>query len=130
MGTISEPDLHIIIKGAIQMAQQDNKLVSAEEGLIRKLIKAGNIDADEFGDLNAPLDEDIKSLCGQLSDDRAKKVFLLTLFTVAYADKEFDESEQELMDDLSKKLGVGKVKMDEHTMDACEKEVMKLIAAG
>lgn len=129
MGSITTSDLHIIIKGAIRMAQQDDKVVSAEEGLIRKLIKAANIESDAFSDLNAPLEEDIASLCQQLSDDRAKKVFLLTLFTVAYADKDFDKSEQELLDDLSIKLGVGKVKMDEHTVEACEKEVMKLMAA-
>ncbi|MBU2645590.1 TerB family tellurite resistance protein [bacterium] len=130
MGIISASDLRIIVKGAIQMAQQDHKIVSAEEGLIRKIIKAGKIDPKEFADINSPLKEDIADLCQQLSDSRAKKVFLLTLFAVAYADKDFNESEQELLDKLSKKLGVGKVKMDEHTMEACEKEVMKLIANG
>ncbi|MFH2132274.1 MAG: TerB family tellurite resistance protein [bacterium] len=130
MGIISASDLRIIVKGAIQMAQQDHKIVSAEEGLIRKIIKAGKIDPKEFSDINSPLKEDIADLCQQLSDKRAKKVFLLTLFAVAYADKEFNESEQELLDKLSKKLGVGKVRMDEHTMEACEKEVMKLIANG
>lgn len=130
MSSISASDLRIIIKGAIHMAQQDSKIVSAEEGLIRNIIKAGNIDPDEFEDLNTPLDEDISEVCQKLTDDRAKKVFLLTMFSVAYADKDFDKSEQELLDDLSSKLGVGKVKMDEHTMEACEKEVMKLIAAS
>ncbi len=129
MGSISISDLHIIIKGAIHMAQQDDKVVSAEEGLIRNIIEASHVDPDDFSDLNAPLEDDISSLCQQLSDDRAKKVFLLTLFSVAYADKEFDQSEQELLDDLSEKLGVGKIKMDEHTMEACENEVMKLLAA-
>lgn len=124
---MSASDLRIIVKGAIHMAQQDNKVVSAEEGLIRNIIKAGNIDADEFSDLNAPLEDDISELSQQLSDDRAKKVFLLTLFSVAYSDKDFDESEQELLDALSQKLGVGKIKMDGHTMEACEKEVIKLI---
>lgn len=128
MSIISAADLRIIIKGAIQMAQQDNQVVSAEEGLIRNIIKAGNISEDEFTDFNTPLEEDISSLCEQLSDDRAKKIFLLTLFSVAYADREFDKSEQELLDDLSRKLGVGKVRMDDHTMEACEAEVMKLIA--
>ncbi len=128
MSSISASDLRIIIKGAIHMAQQDNKVVSAEEGLIRNIIKAGNIDSDEFSDLNAPLEDDISELSQQLSDDRAKKVFLLTLFSVAYSDKDFDESEQELLDALSLKLGVGKIKMDGHTMEACEKEVIKLIA--
>jgi len=127
MSSMSASDLRIIVKGAIHMAQQDNKVVSAEEGLIRNIIKAGNIDADEFSDLNAPLEDDISELSQQLSDDRAKKVFLLTLFSVAYSDKDFDESEQELLDALSQKLGVGKIKMDGHTMEACEKEVIKLI---
>jgi uncharacterized tellurite resistance protein B-like protein len=127
MSSISASDLRIIVKGAIHMAQQDNKVVSAEEGLIRNIIKAGNIEADEFSDLNAPLEDDISELSQQLSDDRAKKVFLLTLFSVAYSDKDFDESEQELLDALSQKLGVGKIKMDGHTMEACEKEVIKLI---
>lgn len=130
MSSISPSDIRIIVKGAIQMAQQDSKIVSAEEGLIRNIIKAGNIDEDEFADFNEPLKEDISELCQQLSGDRAKKVFLLTMFSVAYADKDFDKSEQELLDDLSKKLGVGRVKIDGHTMEACEKEVMKLITAG
>lgn len=130
MSKISVEDLRIIIKGAIHMAQQDNQVLSSEEGLIRDIIKAGNINEDEFSDLNAPLEEDISTLCNQLSNDRAKKVFLLTLFSVAYADKDFDKSEKELLDDLSGKLGVGKIKMDEHTIEACSAEVMKMIAAG
>jgi len=130
MSIISAADLRIIVKGAIQMAQQDNQVVSAEEGLIRRIIKAGNISDKEFDDLSAPLKVEISSLCEQLSSDRAKKVFLLTLFAVAYADREFDKSEQELLDDLSKRLGVGRIKMNAHTLEACEAEVMKLIAAG
>lgn len=129
MGSISAPDLHIIVKGAIHMAQQDKKIVSAEEGLIQKIIEAGKLDPQVYSDVNAPLNEDIADLSRQLSSDRAKKVFLLTLFAVAYADKEFDKSEQELLDNLSQKLGVGQIKMNEHTMEACEDEVMKLLSA-
>jgi len=128
MGLISAADVRIIVKGAIHMAQQDKKIVPAEKELIQKIIKAGNIDAEEFSFIDAPLEEDISDLCGQLSGDQAKKVFLLTLFAIAYADKEFDESEEELLDNLSQKLGVGKVKMNEHTMMACENEVMKLLS--
>jgi uncharacterized tellurite resistance protein B-like protein len=129
MGIISTADVRIIVKGAIHMAQQDKKVVSAEKGLIQKIIEAGKIDPEEFSDMDAPLGEDISDLSKQLSNDQAKKVFLLTLFAIAYADKDLDKSEQELLDNLSLKLGVGKIKMDEHTMTACENEVMKLLAA-
>ncbi len=129
MGLISTADVQIIVKGAIHMAQQDKKVVSAEKGLIQKIMKAGKIDPKDFSDLDAPMEEDISDLSKQLSNDQAKKVFLLTMFAIAYADKDFDKSEQDLLDNLSIKLGVGKVKMDEHTMAACENEVMKLLAA-
>ncbi|NQU63204.1 MAG: TerB family tellurite resistance protein [SAR324 cluster bacterium] len=129
MAKISVPDLHIIVKGAIHMAQQDKKVVPEEMGLIRKIIEVGMLDPKEYSDMTAPLNEDITDLAQQISSDKAKKVFLLTLFAIAYADKEFDKSEQELLDNLSKKLGVGKIKMDDHTMQACEAEVMKLILA-
>lgn len=128
MGLISTSDVRIIVKGAIQMAQQDKKVVSAEKGLIQKIMEAGKINPEEFSDMDAPLEEDISKLSQQLSNDKAKKVFLLTMFAIAYADKDFDKSEQELLDDLSQQLGVGKVKMNEHTMTACENEVMKLLA--
>ena len=126
---INAKDLRIIIKGAIHMAQQDKKVVPEEKALIQKIIQAGKIDAEEFSLIDTPLEEDISDLCLQLSSDQAKKAFLLTMFTIAYADKDFDKSEQELLDDLSIKLGVGKVKMDAHTVKACEDEGMKLISA-
>ena len=128
MEKISKPDLKVIIKGAIKMAQQDSQVVDKEEGLIKKLIDIADLDPEEFKDLQAPLEGDIETLCNQLSDDRAKKVFLLTMVAVANVDEDFDASEKDFLDSLSEKLQVGKVKLDEQTMRACEKEVLKIMA--
>jgi hypothetical protein len=128
MARISPEDLKIIVKGAIQMAQQDEAVVAAEEGLIRKLIEASRLDPAEFADLKSPIKEDITGLCQQLSGERAKKIFLLTLFAVANVDEDFDAAEKQLMDDLSQQLGVGKIKQDPHTIEACTQEVIRLLA--
>lgn len=128
MEKISKPDLKIIIKGAIKMAQQDSQVVDKEEGLIKKLIDIADLDPEEFQDLQVPLKEDIEALCNQLTNDRAKKIFLLTMVAVANVDEDFDASEKEFLDALSEKLQVGKVKLDEQTMKACEQEVLKIMA--
>ena len=129
MEKISKSDLMIIIKGAIKMAQQDSQVVDEEEGFIKKLIDIADLDPGEFQDLKAPQEEDIEELCNQLSDDRSKKVFLLTMVAVANVDRDFDASEKKFLDSLSESLQVGKVKLDEQTMQACEEEVFKLMAA-
>ena len=110
------------------MAQQDSQVVVQEEGLIKKLIDIADLDLEEFQDLQAPLEEDIEALCDQLSDDRAKKIFLLTMVAVANVDEDFDASEKDFLDALSEKLQVGRVKLDEQTIQACEKEVLKIMA--
>jgi len=110
------------------MAQQDSQVVDKEEGLIKKLIDIADLDPEEFQDLQVPLKEDIEALCNQLTNDRAKKIFLLTMVAVANVDEDFDASEKEFLDALSEKLQVGKVKLDEQTMKACEQEVLKIMA--
>ena len=110
------------------MAQQDSQVVDAEAGLIQKLIGIAEIAPEEFQDLNIPLEDDIESLCNQLSSDRAKKIFLLTMVAIANVDHNFDPAEQAFLDSLSQHLQVGKVKTDEDTIKACEKEVLSLLA--
>lgn len=128
MESISSNDLSIIVKGAIRMAQQDDKVVIEEESLIQKIIAAGQLDPAEFKNMDAPFEGNISDLCKKLSSDRAKKVFLLTLFAVANVDEDFNPAERELLENLSKELGVGKVKVNERTVSDCEKEVLKLIS--
>ena len=128
MNQISKSALKIIIKGAVKMAQQDSQVVDEEEGLIKKLIDTAEIDSEEFLDLKAPMAEDMEVLCNQLSSDRAKKVFLLTMVAVANVDDDFDSTEREFLDSLSESLQVGKVRLDQQTIEACEKEVIKLLA--
>lgn len=128
MSKITPVDLEIILKGAVHMAQQDSKVVDQEKGFIKKLINVGEIDDSEVEDLTAPIEESILELSEMLSCNKAKKVFLLTLFAIANADGEFCDSEQSFLEDLSKKLGVGRIKVNKDTVKACEKEVFRLIA--
>lgn len=127
MGVITKEDLKIIVKGAIIMAQQDGKIVSQERGLINRLITEGRLDSAEFKDFEEPLDEDIAEFSSRLSNKRAKKVFLLTLFTVALADENFADSEKKLLDDLSEKLQVGNLNLVDYTYESSEKEVLELL---
>jgi hypothetical protein len=128
MSKITPDDLRIIIKGAIQMAHQDEMLLVEEEGLLRRLIEASRLDPEEFLDIHTPTKESITNICERLSSDRAKKILLLTLLAVANIDNDFDETEKQLMDDLSRKLGVGRIKQDPHTIEACTREVVRLLA--
>lgn len=109
------------------MAQQDQKVVIEEESLIQMIIAAGNLDPVEFKNIKGPIEGDIRSLCKTLSNDRAKRAFLLTLFAVANTDEDFDPKEIKLLEELSKELGVGKIIVNENTIAACEREVLKLI---
>jgi len=110
------------------MAQQDSKVVDQERGFIKKLIEVGEIDDSGVEDFTAPIEDSITELSEMLSSNKAKKVFLLTLFAVANSDGEYCNSEQGFLHDLSKKLGVGQIKVNKDTVKSCEKEVFRLIS--
>lgn len=128
MGFISHDDVEVIIKGAIKMAQQDSDIADQEVNLIKKLMEAGNVDSGAYSNFETAVDESIDQLAGKLKSPRAKKVFLLTLAAVAFADKRFESQEQQFLDQMTDMLKIGKVKLDQHTYEACEKEVIKLLS--
>ncbi len=127
MGLITKEDLTIIVKGAIIMSQQDDKIDPQEKSLINRLITEGRLNHAEFKNFEAPLNEDITDLISRLSNELAKKIFILALYAVALADENFDESEKKLIDDLSDKLHIDKLKPDEYTSEFCEKKVLELL---
>ncbi len=77
-----------------------------------------------------PHKEDIDQLSEKLSSKKAKKAFLLTLATMALADQVIDPSEKKMLDQLTKNLDVGKVKLNNLTFQECEDMVMKLISSA
>jgi uncharacterized tellurite resistance protein B-like protein len=128
MKDITHKDLLIIIEGAFQMAKQDLKIVEAEKGLLNKILDTAGIEAKELKDFEDSGSVDIKELSNQLSSDKAKKLFLLTLVAVALADQTVDKSEKEMVDSLTKELNVGQIDIGKISYENCEKMILKLLS--
>ena len=127
MSSITQNDLLIILKAGIKMAQQDSKIDGSEKELLSKIMELGQIDHTSFSDFDTPVVEDIESLSESLSSKKAKKLFLLTLATVALADDNLSGSELDYLKQLTEKLKIGRVKIDSISKDKCKEMVYKLI---
>ena len=128
METVTRNDLKIIIKAGIQMAQQDSDMHETEEKIIQKMLEIGKIDMEEVNDMTFANQSDNLSLSEKLSSTTSKKLFLLSLATVALADENLEDHELEMLDSLTKKLNVGKVKIRELSYQSCEAMVLKMIS--
>ncbi|NQU63216.1 MAG: TerB family tellurite resistance protein [SAR324 cluster bacterium] len=128
MKDITKKDLIIIVEGAYQMAQRDTIIEEAEEGLLKKIMDIANIDSEELKKFEDSSGVNIKELSNQLSSNKSKKLFLLTLVAVALADQSVDRREKEMLEDLTKELNVGKINIDTVSYESCEKMIFKLMA--
>ncbi len=127
MKEITRSDLMIIIEGAYQMAQVDSDVDNAEISLLEKMMKAGGTDSQKLADFEKSNSVDLSELSSQLSSEKAKKLFLLTLAATALADQNLDINETDMMNKYAKELNVGVVAMNRITFENCEKLILKLI---
>lgn len=128
MSDITSSDLKIILRAAVQMAQQDSALKPMEIDLLREIIAKAGLEPDAAGSFEAPLKEDILVLAEGLTTDRAKKVFLLGMAVTAISDGALHPKEKELFDKLVRLLGVGTINLDRLTFEEGKKTLLEQLA--
>ncbi len=128
MNKITRLDLLIILKAAFQMAQQDSKIVTQEKEFLEEMMSIGNIEIEEIRQFRNFGINDISILANHLSSDRAKKVFLLTLASIAMIDELMDISEAEMLNNLTEKLNVGRVKLNKVSSKYCKEMIFQILA--
>jgi len=126
--SIKRSDLYIIFKAAAQMCSADADIAAQEKQFLRKLAHAGNLSGEEIKKLKAEQKESTAELADQLSSATAKKTFLLTLATVAKADLELSKEELQMLESMTARLNIGRVKIREMSYEACENMVLKLLS--
>ena len=128
MAEITDTDLLIMLKAAIQMSSVDESIAQQEKAFLKKLLKINNLGVSKLSELRSSVHEDVAKLSRKLSSPKAKKAFLLTLAAMALADEELDNKEERMLEKLTRELEVGKVKISELTFASCESMVLKLLA--
>ena len=128
MSSVSKTDLLTILESAIQMALKDSKIVNQEKGLIKKIMGSGGISAEEIKSHDQAKDYNIQSLCQQLSSTKSKKLMLFTLAAIAMVDDNLDESEIEMIHQVSRELNVGQIKLDPSHYQEYEEMILKMIS--
>lgn len=110
------------------MSNIDDEMADQEKQFLRKLAHTGRLNPDEIKQLRSAEPEEIEKLAEKLSSKTAKKVFLLTIATVAKADLELSRNEVRLLEQMTHKLQIGRVKTKEMSYEACESMVLKLLS--
>jgi len=128
MEKITHEELLIIYQGALEMARVDRQLTAREKEFLAELVELGRITQDEITLMEAALERDIFSLAKNLSSNLAKKTFLLTIATMAIADKKLHPKEKKLLINLTKQLNVGKVRLAGLSFQSSERMVLKLLS--
>jgi hypothetical protein len=124
---INRSDLFIIFKAAAQMCSVDSKVDEQEKQFLKKLAHTANLSSAEIREIRSSPKEDVDKLADKLSSQTAKKVFLLALATMAKADEELSWEEMEMLDAMTLKLNIGRVKTKKMSYKACENMVLKLL---
>lgn len=128
MKNISSSDAVIIIKAAIRMSGADSKLDEKEQKLLDKMFALTNLEKSKVDEIYSEEGEDINKLSEQLSSPKAKKAFLLTLAAMALADHKITKEECNLLEELTLKLNIGRVRINELSYDDCETMILKLLS--
>jgi len=124
---INRSDLFIIFKAAAQMCSVDSIVDEQEKQFLKKLAHTANLSSAEIKKIRSTPKEDVEDLAEKLSSQTAKKVFLLALATMAKADEELSREELEMLDAMTLKLNIGRVKTKKMSYKACESMVLKLL---
>ena len=128
MVDITDGDMLIILKAAIKMSHIDASIAQQEKAFLKKLLKINNLGLSNLEELRDSVRENTVELSKQLSSNKAKKAFLLTLATMALADEELEEREKRMLEQLSHELDVGQVKLSDLTFKSSESMVLKLLS--
>jgi hypothetical protein len=128
MNEVTHSDLLLVFKAAAQMARVDSIVVDQETLFLKKLAQFAKISPEEGIKVGSSADEDVEELAYQLSSPKAKKLFLLAVATMAKADQHLSEEELNMLEELTLKLKIGRVKIKEMSYEACEEMVLKLLA--
>jgi len=128
MKEVTHSDLLLIFKAAAQMAKVDSIVAEQETLFLKKLAQFSKISPEEGIQLGSTADEDVEELANQLSSQKAKKLLLLAVATMAKADQHLSDEELSMLEELTLKLKIGRVKIKEMSYEACEEMVLKLLA--
>ncbi len=109
------------------MCSVDSNVDEQEKLFLKKLAHTANLSSEEIREIRSSPKENVDILADKLSSQTAKKVFLLTLATMAKADEELSREELEMLDAMTLKLNIGRVKTKKMSYKACENMVLKLL---
>lgn len=127
MSDITSNDLRIILQAVYKMAGADLSFDMGEKAFLKKLILKAQIDPGEVSSLLKNCQKNVLELVETLSSDKARKVCLLSLTAMAFADSQFDHSEKEILDAVTAKLNVGTINLEAMNYDKCVSLILKLI---
>lgn len=127
MSDITSNDLKIILQAVYKMAGADLSFEMGEKAFLKKLIGKANIESSEVSALLKSCQQNVLELVELLSSDKARKVCLLSLTAMAFADSQFDHSEKEILDAVTAKLNVGKINLEAMNYEKCVSLILKLI---
>ncbi|MDT8447488.1 MAG: hypothetical protein RRB13_11405 [bacterium] len=123
-------DVLIFVQAALQMATSDDDLHVTEKRLIKRIVQVGHVTPQELKEVQDMAREDMSHLIQRLSGRKARKALLLTLVAVALADDTLEESERKLIADMTEKLDVGNIDINQHSYEEMESLVLKFVASA
>ncbi len=109
------------------MAHIDNVLAPREKDFLLELADLGHINNKEIDELNKAKKDDIFKMVDSLSSKRARKIFILAIATMALADNVLAKEEIHFLDNISKQLNVGTIRIDNLTYDKSQQMVLKML---
>jgi|SRR3989339_2006411 len=127
---VTHQDVLLMVQAALQMAQRDEVLHDNEKRLIKRIVSVGHVNQQELQEIQDMSKEDISLMIDRISGKKARKAFLLTIVAVAIADDDLDPSEQEMITQLTERLGVGAIDISKHTYPEIEGLVLKFVASA
>lgn len=127
MKEVTRSDLFLIFKAAAQMSSVDSDVAEQEKLFLKKLAQTAALSPAEIKKLRSSVNEDVEKLAAGLSSQKAKKVFLLAMATMAKADQHLSKEELTMLKKLTLKLKIGRVKIETMSYEACENMVLKLL---
>lgn len=127
MENITHSDLLIIYQGAWKMARAGTESSPVEQTFLEELRLLGQIDTDEADHIHHASTDSLLEMVDGLSSTKARRVFLLAVAAMALADRKLEVKEIKLLQQLTEKLDVGKVKLEETTFQPCRAMVLKYL---
>lgn len=138
LGLLSKEDQVVFLKMAKHMAMVDDGIIDdMERAILSNMGKEVGVsllfDEDSkpkrVNDVSInDLIFDFKDLSNSFKDEKSKNICIVELIGVGYANKDFHANQNELIQDISKSIGVSKSKIDE--IEGWVVEMLKLSEKG